>query len=87
MISEDELFGLKIQEMRLFEDDSDGLFVELLSTLIQMLNDFEMNLLMFQQKRFYLVQSLNSINRKDLVKEFDIAIRIVLKSLLVDLFE
>ena len=50
-------------------------------------NDFEMNLLMLQQKRLYLVQCLNSINRKDLVKEFDIAIRIVLKSLLVDLFE
>jgi hypothetical protein len=87
VISEDELFGLKIQEMRLFEDDSDGLFVELLPTLIQMFNDFEMNLLMFQQKRLYLVQCLNSINRKDFVKEFDIAIRIVLKSLLVDLFE
>ena len=87
MISEDELFGLKIQEMRLFEDDSDGLFVELLSTLIQVFNDFEMNSLMLQQKRLYLVQSLNSINRKYFVKEFDISIRIVLKSLLVDFFE
>jgi len=49
MISEYELFGLKIQKMRFFENNSDRLIVKLSSMLIQMLDDLEMNLLMLQQ--------------------------------------
>jgi hypothetical protein len=49
MVSENELFRFEVQKLWLFEDDSNGFFVQLLSLLIEMLNDFEVNLLMLQE--------------------------------------
>ena len=48
MVSEDEFFSFEVQKMRLFQYDTNWLFVKIFTLLIEVFDDLEMNLFMFQ---------------------------------------
>ena len=78
VIPEDEFFGLEVQHLWFFQDDSDGLLFEFFSLEVEMFDDFEMDLLVLYQEGLDLVQGLKCVDGKDLIEELVMGRSVVL---------
>lgn len=87
MVAEDELLGLKIQQVGLLEQDGDGLLFELPAGLVEVLDDFEVDGLVLHQYRLHLLQGLRRVDAEDLVEEIVVSIVEELQGLLVHFSE
>jgi hypothetical protein len=87
VVPKDELFGLEVKQMRLFENDSYRLLFDFSPVLNQILYHFKMDLFMLDKEGLNLTQILKVVNTEDLVEEFNGSWSIVLQSILVNLFE
>lgn len=69
VVAEDELLGLKVEQVGLLEQDGDGLFLQLPVGLVEVLDDFEVDGLVPGQHRLHLLQRLQRVDAEDLVEE------------------
>lgn len=83
MVAEDELLGLKIEQVRLLEQDGNRLLFELSVGLVKILDDFEVNGLVLHQHRLDLLQGLQRVDAEDLIEEVIVSIVEELQSLFV----
>lgn len=83
MVAEDELLGLKIKQVRLLEQDGNRLLFELFVGLIEILDDFEVNNLVFQQHRLDFLQGLQRVDAEYLIEKVIVSIVEELQSLFV----
>lgn len=84
VVSEYEFFGFEIEEMWFFEDESDGFFLEFSVGFVEILDDFEVGLFVFEEEGFYLGDVLESVDAEDLVEELSVFGREVLEGVGVD---
>lgn len=74
VITEDELFGLKVKQLRTFEEQSDGLFFDLFTALKKVLDDLEVDVLVLDQHRLNLMQIFHRVNTENLVQKVVVSI-------------
>lgn len=85
VVAEDELLGLKVEQVGLLEQDGDGLFLQLPVGLVEVLDDFEVDGLVPGQHRLHLLQRLQRVDAEDLVEEVVVGVAEELQGLLVHL--
>lgn len=74
MITEDELFGLKVKQLRTFEEQSDWLFFDLFTALKKVLDDLEVDVLVLDQHWLNLMQIFHRVNTENLVQKVVVSI-------------
>jgi hypothetical protein len=84
MVPENKLLGLKVKQMGFFKYETDGLLLQLASGLVQVLDDLEVGLFVFEQQRLNLRNVLQRVDAEDLVEELAMFGREVLQGLSVD---
>lgn len=83
MVAEDELLGLKIKQVRLLEQDGNRFLFDFSVSLVEVLDDFEVNGLMPHQHWFHLLQGLQRVDAENLIEEVVVCIVEELQSFFV----
>lgn len=69
MVPKNELFGLEIKQLWSLKNDANRFLFDFSPILYQILNDIEVNLLVFGQQGLYLMQVLEIVDAENLVEE------------------